>query len=237
MPVVPLGGSNKGAACYQESFWRKQWDGAALNDSVYFALIQKQHDDLLDNAAAVQDSSEVTIPCTGHAFAAGDIVRIYGSTNYDGFWLVESAGVNDFNILSAFTSETFTGAETVHKAPSPTDDTLNDLAECPNGNGYTTGGLVKTRGTSDFQAPTVDDANFRGYVEANDLVWTASGGDCPSAAAYYLVALGYHATATSRVYGQAWWLGSESGRQVSDTQTLTIQDVQMMLYSVYSNWP
>lgn len=114
-------------------------------------------------------------------------------------------------------------------ASTPTDDTNTkaDITECPNGVGYTTGGVSLSRNSTDFDVLTEDDANGRAFVQLRDITWTASGGDMPSTAARYAGLSDDNGTDASReIY--AWW-DLSSNRQVSDGQTLTLQNAELRL--------
>jgi hypothetical protein len=53
--------------------------------------------------------NEVTVTAAGHPFAAGEIVSISGSTNYEGVHEVQSTTTDTFNIVSAFAAEAAAG--------------------------------------------------------------------------------------------------------------------------------
>lgn len=67
----------------------------------------------IDNAAATDAGGGiVTIPATGHKLQVGYSVKIDGTTNYDGVYVVEAITANDFNITATYVAETFAGTET-----------------------------------------------------------------------------------------------------------------------------
>lgn len=112
-------------------------------------------------------------------------------------------------------------------APTADTNTLSQLTEIANGNGYTTGGYQLTPGSTDFDTLTEDDSGDKGLVQAKDVVWTASGGSIPGSGngARYAVLIDDNATVGSReVY--AWW-DLTSDRTVSTGQTLTLQDLEL----------
>jgi hypothetical protein len=122
----------------------------------------------------------------------------------------------------------------VTSAASPTVDTntLSQLTEIANGNGYTTGGYQLTPGSTDFDVITEDDTNDLGLVQVKDVVWTASGGTLPASGsgARWAVLVDDNVTIGSReVY--AWW-DLTSDRSVSSGQTLTLQDLQLTIDTV-----
>jgi len=56
-------------------------------------------------AFADAGDGEVTVTAAGHGLAAGDIVSINDTTNYDGVFVVESVSGNDFNITAAWAGD------------------------------------------------------------------------------------------------------------------------------------
>lgn len=112
-------------------------------------------------------------------------------------------------------------------APTADTNTLSQLTEIANGNGYTTGGYQLTPGATDFDTLTEDDSGDKGLVQVKDVVWTASGGSIPGSGdgARYAVLIDDNGTVGSReVY--AWW-DLTSDRTVSTGQTLTLQDLEL----------
>lgn len=103
-------------------------------------------------------------------------------------------------------------------APTQDDNVLADVTECPSEFGYVAGGLATTRGDPDFGV-TEDDTNDRARADIADRVWTASGGSMPSTAARYCLLLDDDSTPNMIAYGDL-----SSDRQVSDTQTLTLEN-------------
>lgn len=111
----------------------------------------------------------------------------------------------------------------------PTADTnlMSDLVEVTAGNGYVAGGISLSRNSTDFDVSTEDDANDREQMQIKNVVWTASGGTIPSAGlgARYAVLTDDNGTIANREVWAFWDLASD--RQVSDTQTLTLQDLEL----------
>jgi hypothetical protein len=109
-------------------------------------------------------------------------------------------------------------------APTADTDVLADLTEIASGNGYTAGGATLSRNSTDFDTIEEDDTNDRGYIRIKDVVWTASGGSIPASGngARYAVLLDDAATPNLLAY---WDL--QSDRQVSDGQSLTLQDCEI----------
>jgi hypothetical protein len=116
-------------------------------------------------------------------------------------------------------------------AGTPTADTntLGDLTEIAAGTGYTTGGFQLTPNATDFDVLTEDDGADTGFIQIKDVVWTASGGSIPTSGggARWAVLTDDNATVGSReVYA---WFDLSSDRSVSDTQTLTLQNLQLTI--------
>jgi hypothetical protein len=121
----------------------------------------------------------------------------------------------------------------VTSANVPDTDTniLSDLTEIAAGNGYTTGGVQLNRNSTDFDVLTEDDdsADERALIQIKDVVWTASGGAIPGSGdgARYAVLTDDNGTVGNREV--IFWWDLSSDRQVSDTQSLTLQDLEMRL--------
>jgi len=69
---------------------------------------------------------------------------------------------------------------TADDEPTVDTNTLYELTEIADGNGYTEGGYELTPGTTDFDTLTEDALRDRALVQIKDLVWTASGGTIPA---------------------------------------------------------
>ena len=112
-------------------------------------------------------------------------------------------------------------------APDADINTLGELTEIAAGNGYTTGGYQLSRNSTDFDVWTEDDTNDRCLIQIKDIVWTASGGTLPASGsgARYAVLTDDNGTIGSREIFNYWDLASD--RQVSDGQTLTVQDAEI----------
>lgn len=118
----------------------------------------------------------------------------------------------------------------VRVAVPPVADTnlLSELTQISTSTGYTDGGITLTKNSTDFDVLTEDDTNDRALIQIKDLVWTASGGNLDSGAgARYAVFTDFHATVGSREVEHFWDLTSD--RNVSDTQTLTLQDCEIRI--------
>ena len=113
-------------------------------------------------------------------------------------------------------------------APTVDTDTVGDLTQCATGNGYVDGGPAVARSSSGFDVWTEDDTNDRGLVQLADVTYTASGGTLPSSgSARYMGVSDDNATVNSRQLMGVFDLASD--RQVSDTQSLIIQDAEFRL--------
>lgn len=112
-------------------------------------------------------------------------------------------------------------------APDADINTLSQLTEIANGNGYTTGGFSLTPGDTDFDTQTEDDTNDWAFVLIKDVAWTASGGSIPASGggARYAVMVTNEGTVGSRQVIAYWDLSSD--RTVSVGQVLTLQDLQL----------
>lgn len=114
-------------------------------------------------------------------------------------------------------------------APNADTKTKSELTEIAAGNGYAAGGIAISRNSTDFDVLTEDDTNDRVLVQVRDLVWTASGGSLPAAGAgaRYAGMTDDNATQASREVLHWWDL--QSDRSVSDTQSLTLQNLELRL--------
>ena len=116
----------------------------------------------------------------------------------------------------------------VTDTPNPETNLLGDLAEIAAGNGYSSGGYELTPGSTDFPTHSeLDGSDDVGRIKIKDIVFTASGGNIPASGdgALYAVLTDHHATPGSRNVLCYWSLSS--ARTVSDTQTLTLDDLQI----------
>jgi len=116
--------------------------------------------------------------------------------------------------------------------PGPDTNTLGELTEIAAGNGYAAGGYQLTPGATDFDVLTEDDTNDRALIQVKDVVWTAAGGPIPASGngARYAVLTDDNVTVGSREVLAYWDLTSD--RQVSDGQTLTLQNCDLRLNEV-----
>jgi hypothetical protein len=112
-------------------------------------------------------------------------------------------------------------------APDADSNTISDHTEIADGNGYSqVGGYQLTRNATDFDNLTEGDSADVATIQIKDVVWTASGGPIPSAGDGARYAVLTTDDSNGEIIG---YYDLVSDRSVSDTQTLTIQDMQMNL--------
>lgn len=104
----------------------------------------------LDAGPAVDKGAGlVGLPSTGHGFVAGQVVRVIGTTNYDGenLTLDATTSVNELVITATYVAETFAGTETV-----------DDLWDSPTTAVETTGTnpWTPSAGTPSYMVITID---------------------------------------------------------------------------------
>lgn len=123
----------------------------------------------------------------------------------------------------------FVALVTSATAPDADTNTLSDLTEIADGNGYTTGGYSLDKNATDFDVLNEDDTNDRGDIQIKDVAWTASGGNLPASGdgARYAVLLDDNGTVANREVLAFWDLSSD--RTVSDGQSLTLQNLELRL--------
>lgn len=119
----------------------------------------------------------------------------------------------------------------VTSATAPNADTnlMSDLTEITAGNGYTAGGISVARNTTDFDSLVENDASDRVELQIKNEAWTASGGPIPSAGSGARYAVLTNATATVSLRDVLFWWDLVSDRFVSDTQALTLVDLELRL--------
>lgn len=113
-------------------------------------------------------------------------------------------------------------------APTVDTNTLSQLGEIPNGNGYTTGGIQLTKNSTDFPTLNEDDSGDLAEIIIKDLTWTASGGTLPASGtgARYAVLTDDNGTVGSREVLAYWSLGSNvivSSGQPLNVNALTLR--------------
>ena len=113
-------------------------------------------------------------------------------------------------------------------APTQDTNTLGQLTQISTSTGYTDGGIQLTKNSTDFDNASEDDTGDKGEIQIKDLVWTASGGNLDSGAgARYAVLTDDNATVANREVYYYWDLSCD--RNVSDGQTLTLQDCKIQI--------
>jgi hypothetical protein len=99
--------------------------------------------------------------------------------------------------------------------PDADTNTMGDLTEIDDGNGYTAGGYELDPGETDFDFVEEDDTGNLGRVQIKDVEWTADGGPIPATGtAAYAVMTDDNVTPASRKILHYWSLGGE--RSVQD---------------------
>ena len=101
---------------------------------------------------------------------------------------------------------------TADTVPTVDTNTLDELTEIADGNGYTEGGYELTPGDTDFDVFTEDDTNDRALVQLKDLVWTATGGTIPD-------------SGNGARYAVLTDSTGESGETIGDRQIIAIWDM------------
>jgi len=97
------------------------WDLGKIQQGSIFATGSGSINNTLSGTVADAGSGLVTIPSTGHGYAADSYVYIYGTTNYDGTYIIQSTATNSFNISATYAAESFSGdgSETVQPGIAP----------------------------------------------------------------------------------------------------------------------
>ena len=108
--------------------------------------------------------------------------------------------------------------------PDADTQTLGELTQIAGGTGYTTNGLALTPGGTDFDV--ISEQSGYGNFQIKDVEWTADGDnlDATGDGARYAVLTDDNETPSDRLVLFGWDLGSD--RNVSDTQTLTLQNLE-----------
>jgi len=115
----------------------------------------------------------------------------------------------------------------VTDTPDADTNTLSDLTEIADGNGYDTGGFELTPGGTDFDTWTEDDSGNKGVIKIKDVAWTADGGSIPASGddALYAVLLDDNGTIANREVWVYWSLGG--AQSIGDGSTITLQDLEI----------
>jgi hypothetical protein len=142
-----------------------------------------------------------------------------------GKYLLLGAYLRGETVPSNFYAPLFTDGT----APTVDTNVVGDLTQIATGNGYADGGPSVARSAVGFDVWTEDDTNDRALVQAADIVYTASGGTLPSSGsgARYMGVSDDNATVANRQLVGVFDLASD--RQVSDGQSLTVQDAEFRL--------
>ncbi len=116
-------------------------------------------------------------------------------------------------------------------APTADTNTFSELTEIATGQGYTAGGVLISRNSTDFPTWEEDDTNDQARVIMRDVTWTntGGGGTIPSDGngAEHAVLIDNHATPGSREVGS---FGAFGSAQVTGTdQDFVVQNYTLQL--------
>jgi len=95
------------------------WDLGKIQQGSIFTTGSGSINNTLSGTVVDAGGGLVTIPSTGHGYAADSYVYMYGTTNYDGTYIIQSTATDSFNILATYAAETFAGTETVQPGIAP----------------------------------------------------------------------------------------------------------------------
>ena len=113
-------------------------------------------------------------------------------------------------------------------AVGPDIVTMSSVTEVGTGTGYTQRGFQLTPGATDFDVISINDPSDFAFAQIKDVSWTASGGQLPNGnSARYAALTDDNATPSAAEIYMGWDLGSD--RAVSDTQTLTLQNLEFRI--------
>jgi hypothetical protein len=122
----------------------------------------------------------------------------------------------------------------INPVPTFATNTMGELTQIANGNGYSTGGVQLSRNLTDFTSFTENDIGNLVLFKVRTIAWTASGGTIPSngIGARAAVICDDHAAVSSRAV-LAWWeFGVSSGVVVSDGQSLSLPSLYFTSYPI-----
>lgn len=113
--------------------------------------------------------------------------------------------------------------------PTADTNTLGELTQIANGNGYATNGIAVARNSTDWDTLTEDDTSDLGKVLLKDVTWIATGGALPASGAgpSYAVLTDDNATPANRLV-YAWW-DLAGPLSVTVGQPLGLQDSELRL--------
>lgn len=109
-------------------------------------------------------------------------------------------------------------------APTVDTNTLSELTEVANGNGYTTGGVTVERSATGWDTVAEDDTGDKATFKAKDLTWTASGGNIPASGNGPRYAVLVDDAGTPNVIA-AWDLGSSL--TILDGSVFKLEDTEI----------
>jgi hypothetical protein len=111
--------------------------------------------------------------------------------------------------------------------PTAAINTLGELTEIAEGNGYTSGGYQLTPDATDFDYLYEDDSGDKAVIQTKDIVWTASGGPIPDSGdgARYAVLTDDNGTVANRQVIGIWDLVTE--RTATSGQSITLENCEL----------
>lgn len=92
--------------------------GSVSKPSDYFRMVKLWSSENAGQITAFADAGggEVTVTSTSHGLSNGNIVRIVGTTSYNGVFAISDVTTNTFNIVDAFVADDATGSWTEGQA-------------------------------------------------------------------------------------------------------------------------
>lgn len=95
------------------------WDLGKIQQGTIFCTGSGSINNTLSGTVVDAGSGLVTIPCASHGYAADSYVYIYGTTSYDGTYIIQSTATDTFDVKATYTAETFSGTEIVQPGIAP----------------------------------------------------------------------------------------------------------------------
>lgn len=131
---------------------------------------------------------------------------------------------------AAFRAAAFSGGAfklmlcTSAQTPTVDTNTVSELTEIANGNGYTTGGAAVAQSAVGFPTLTEDDTNDKATITALTTTWTAVTGSLPvsGSGARWAILTDANATVGSRQVIAFWDLLADRSVTVGGTITLDL---------------
>lgn len=152
-----------------------------------------------------------------------------GLTNIGKIRMLEMAFRNTQDTAAPSTAPFYIALSNSAASLSAATTTYDTATQIVVGNGYSEGGLIINRDTTDFDVLSIDTASNYGQIQFKDITWTASGGNLPASGdgAYYAVITDDNATIGSRqVYG---WIDLSEARSIGNGAQLTLQNISIRI--------